>query len=305
MAKSQENQTPQVRPPQETNLALWEQFRQVPATACRRIQGGHLNGKTDINPVWRMKVLTDTFGPIGFGWNVKEVERWTNECAGEVGAFVKVELRVCWNGTWSEPIEGTGGSKLCGKGRGEGINDEAWKMATTDAISVACKSLGIAADIYFSADAQWGSKYETRETAQAGPQNAPAGNYTTGARQGRQAGRNEPNPGGYGPGPVYASSGAPYQAPPAPDPNYQQPAQPPRNPSKVCEVADVQKGRARRLIAELAKYDYDDPQSWAAGLAWLRGEVILREGAEAAIVQLAIQARNDAQQLAVNQVFQK
>lgn len=147
----------------KNTLVLWDIFRAVPETAKRKIQGGHLNGKTDINPVWRMKALTEIFGPVGFGWNVREVERWTNECAGEVGAFVKVELKVFYNGQWSEPIEGTGGSKLCGKGRGEGINDEAWKMATTDAISVACKSLGIAADVYFEKDAVYGTKYETSE----------------------------------------------------------------------------------------------------------------------------------------------
>lgn len=256
------------------NLGLWEFMRGVPETARRRIQGGHLNGKTDINPVWRIKMLTEAFGVCGFGWNVKEVERWTNECAGEVGAFVKVELRVKLGGTWSEPIEGTGGSKLCGKGRGEGINDEAWKMATTDAISVACKSLGMAADIYYEKDAAWGSKYDPRETAAGAPRSSA--------------------PGGYGPGPVYASNGQPYQG-----------QQLPRNPSKVCEVVDVQKGRARRLIAELARYDYDDPVSWAAGLAWLRNEVVLREGAEALIVQLAIEARNNAQQQTVNNVFRK
>lgn len=294
MANQAKNQTPD-------NLRLWEAFRAVPETAKKRIQGGHLNGKTDINPVWRMKVLTETFGPIGFGWNVTEVERWTNECAGEVGAFVKVELRVRVGDAWSEPIEGTGGSKLCGKGRGEGINDEAWKMATTDAISVACKSLGIAADVYFEKDAYYGTKYE----AATAPSSSRTGNYTTGGSYGRQTGQNRPNPGEYGPGPSYASSGAPYQAPPAPDPNYQQPVGPRQHQAKVCEVADVQKGRAVRLINELAKYDYDDPSSWAAGLAWLRNEVVLREGAEALIVQLAVDKRNNAQQQAVNNVFQK
>lgn len=287
MAKSSEIKTPD-------NLQIWEDMRAVPETARRRIQGGHLNGKTDINPVWRLKMLTEKFGPVGFGWNVREVERWTNECAGEVGAFVKVELRVRIGDAWSEPIEGTGGSKLCGKGRGEGINDEAWKMATTDAISVACKSLGMAADIYYEKDAAWGSKYDPREMAAGAPRNSAPVNYTTRAPQGRQAPQNGPQAGGYGPGPSYASNGQPYQG-----------QQLPRNPSKVCEVVDVQKGRARRLIAELAKYDYDDPDSWAAGLAWLRNEVVLREGAEALIVQLAIDARNNAQQQAVNQVFQK
>ncbi|MBR1690583.1 MAG: DUF3824 domain-containing protein [Oscillibacter sp.] len=301
MAKVAENQVSQ---PEIVNLALWEQFRAVPQTAQRRIQGGHLNGKTDINPVWRIKVLTEMFGPIGYGWNVKEVERWTNECAGEVAAFVKVELRVKWGGVWSEPIEGTGGSKLCGKGRGEGINDEAWKMATTDAISVACKSLGIAADIYFSGDVSWGTKYETQNNGLQGPRNSAPGNYTGQGVQGRGAARGAENPGEYGPGPVRASDGAPYQAPPAPDPNYQQPVGPRKHQARVCEIADIQKGKAVRLISELSKYDYEDPQAWAAGLAWLRDQVVLGEGAEAVIVQKAVEMRENAQQQVVNGVFQ-
>ena len=146
---------------EKTNLKYWEALRAVPTEARKRIQGGKLNGMTDINPVWRLRMLTEIFGPVGFGWNVRELERWTNECAGEVAAFVKVELTFCINGEWSQPVEGTGGSKLCGKGHGDGINDEAWKMATTDAISVACKSLGMAADIYFEKGAYLGTKYES------------------------------------------------------------------------------------------------------------------------------------------------
>ena len=56
------------------------------------------------------------------------------------------------DGQWSEPIEGIGGSKQFGKGQGDGINDEAFKMAETDAISVACKKLGMGADVYWQAN---------------------------------------------------------------------------------------------------------------------------------------------------------
>ena len=153
-------------------LTYWHEWEHVDDPKClKAIRGGNLNGKTDINPVWRMKKLTEVFGPVGFGWNVTEKERWTNECAGEVGAFVKVELRINIGGTWSEPIEGIGGSKLCGTGHGDGLNDEAWKMATTDAISVACKSLGMAAEVYTgkqthdnnTAGPDYGTKYEPRQ----------------------------------------------------------------------------------------------------------------------------------------------
>lgn len=137
-------------------LELYNTWRAVPQDAQKPITGGNLNGKTDINPMWRVKVLTETFGPVGFGWYTKITEHWddTDEIGGNVErvAWVRVELYVKLGGEWSAPIEGIGGSKYAGKGRGSELNDEAFKMAETDAISVACKKLGIGADIYWAGD---------------------------------------------------------------------------------------------------------------------------------------------------------
>ena len=154
------------------NLELYNSWRAVPQDAQKIIKGGNLNGKTDINPMWRIKVLTERFGPVGFGWYTKVTEHWddTAEVGGvlERVAWVRVELYVKVGGEWSAPIEGIGGSKYAGKGRGSELNDEAFKMAETDAISVACKKLGIGADIYWSGD---NTKY-TQGGAQQ-PQQAP------------------------------------------------------------------------------------------------------------------------------------
>ena len=50
------------------NLHYYEKFRNVPAEAQKSIGGGRLKGMTDINPMWRIKVLTEQFGVCGFGW---------------------------------------------------------------------------------------------------------------------------------------------------------------------------------------------------------------------------------------------
>lgn len=61
-----------------------------------------------------------------------------------------IELYVKYEGEWSQAIPGTGGSKLATKERnGVYVSDECYKMATTDALSVACKNLGIGADVYW------------------------------------------------------------------------------------------------------------------------------------------------------------
>ena len=138
----------------KNNMEFYEKFRSVPKEACKEIGAGKLKGFTDINPMWRIKMLTDTFGPCGFGWYIETEEHWIDNLGNEIAVFCKVGLRVKHpnTGEWSAPIIGIGGSKLAGKGKGDGIDDEAYKMAYTDAISIACKNLGMAADIYYAKD---------------------------------------------------------------------------------------------------------------------------------------------------------
>ena len=136
------------------NLEIYEKVRSVPETALRKIEAGRLKGKSDINPVWRIKTLTETFGLVGFGWKYKIIEKRLEKGANdEISAFVDIELYVKWNGEWSEAVPGTGGSSFVAKEKnGLYQNDECFKMALTDALSVACKALGIGADVYWEAD---------------------------------------------------------------------------------------------------------------------------------------------------------
>lgn len=132
------------------NLELYNKVREVPQDAKKTISAGRIKGFTDINPMWRIKCLTEQFGPCGIGWYYKTVEKWTETVGDEICAFVMIELYVLYDGKWSQPISGTGGSRLATKERsGVYVSDECYKMATTDALSVACKNLGIGADVYW------------------------------------------------------------------------------------------------------------------------------------------------------------
>lgn len=132
------------------NLELYNKVREVPQDAKKTISAGRIKGFTDINPMWRIKCLTEQFGPCGIGWYYKTVEKWTETVGDETCAFVMIELYVLYDGKWSQPISGTGGSRLVTNERsGVYVSDECYKMATTDALSVACKNLGIGADVYW------------------------------------------------------------------------------------------------------------------------------------------------------------
>ena len=49
-------------------MELYIQLQKTPPEAQKRIAAGRLKGMTDINPMWRIKRLTEVFGPCGIGW---------------------------------------------------------------------------------------------------------------------------------------------------------------------------------------------------------------------------------------------
>lgn len=146
------------------NMELYNIFRAVPDNAKKDIAAGRLKGKTDINPMFRIKSLTERFGPCGIGWIAPITKQWTEVGAkGETAAFCNIELRYKQDGEWSEPIFGTGGSMFVAQEKnGLYTSDECYKMAYTDALSVACKLIGIGADVYWQQDA---TKYSRNEKA--------------------------------------------------------------------------------------------------------------------------------------------
>lgn len=152
----------------QDNLWIYNNVREVPKNAQKPIHGGRLKGKTDINPMWRLKTLTELFGPCGIGWKYEIVNmRLEPAPNGEIAAFVDINLYIKIDGEWSEPIPGTGGNMFVANEKGGlYVSDECFKMALTDAISVSCKALGVGADIYWDSD---GTKYDTREQPQSKP----------------------------------------------------------------------------------------------------------------------------------------
>ena len=57
-------------------MDIYNATKKVPDNAKKRINGGRLSGKTDINPMWRIKILTEQFVPCGIGWYYKTVNKW-------------------------------------------------------------------------------------------------------------------------------------------------------------------------------------------------------------------------------------
>lgn len=156
-------------------MRFYEAMRAVPKEAQKNFDNGKFSG-TDINPMWRIKVLTEQFGPAGIGWYTEVVNREmiTASDGKTMCAFISINLFIKIDGEWSKPIYGEGGNTFVAVVRPKqkepylSITDEAFKMAYTDAISNAAKALGCGADIWYAKDR---TKYDLQqERAQEGKQ---------------------------------------------------------------------------------------------------------------------------------------
>lgn len=152
-----------------TNLSIFNKVRKVPDNALKQINAGRLKGMSDVNPVWRILAMTDTFGVCGVGWKYEITKQWTEIYGNEIKGFCNINMFIKVDGKWSDAIPGTGGASFVAMERnGAYVSDEVYKMALTDALSVAMKSIGVAADIYFSKGADLGTKYAINEQAANG-----------------------------------------------------------------------------------------------------------------------------------------
>lgn len=168
------------------NTEVWKKVCKVPKEALKEIGAGRLKGMSDINPQWRIMVMTEIYGPCGIGWKYTIDKLWTEQGAPvkakdadirepEIMAFALVSVYVRHEDknletgylSWSEPIQGIGGSMMTAMEKSGPYNsDECYKMAVTDALSVALKALGVGANVYLGSKFQ--SKFDREEQLKTG-----------------------------------------------------------------------------------------------------------------------------------------
>ena len=122
----------------------------VPKRVLKTIDVGRLKGKSDINPQWKISLMTEIYGMCGIGWKFEVTEKNTVPInTGEVMLFMTVAVYIKNGEKWSDPVYGMGGDFIVKKERtGLHCNDEAYKMCLTDALGNALKYVGVAADVY-------------------------------------------------------------------------------------------------------------------------------------------------------------
>lgn len=131
------------------NLEIWKSLEKTDPKYTKQFKrSGGFSG-TAQNPTYAIKKMTDVFGPAGIGWGIEKPEfTFVNAQEGEVLVYCTISLWYVSGGvkayTW-----GVGGDTAVSKNKyGLNADDEACKKATTDAMTNAMKTIGMAADLH-------------------------------------------------------------------------------------------------------------------------------------------------------------
>lgn len=144
------------------NDLIWKSIAEVPSDAKKPFNKGFRGDS--IEPIWRMKRLTEMFGPVGQGWGFHVTKRWREDYGSDTVVFVSGYVWWCRadvDGVFKCP-ECTGGENV------KRDPDEAYKKAETDAFGRSAVYLGLASDVYWGHHD--GDKYQSNGSASSAGQ---------------------------------------------------------------------------------------------------------------------------------------
>lgn len=158
-------------------VGLWDELYPTDPKFVKRVPGGAR--LSSIDAMWRVQRMTETFGPIGYGWGY-ETEPYRIEQVEIVGkgGEIKTKSAVFVRGRiwWTKPEDPdkkyftawhTGGTEIDQFGM-----DDCVKSAETDAFGKAASWLGLAADVYMGQHD--GDKYQKRAESRQSAGGPPA-----------------------------------------------------------------------------------------------------------------------------------
>jgi hypothetical protein len=157
-------------------LRLWNRLKRTDPKATKPFQrSGGFRG-TQIDPTWRLQMMTELFGPIGQGWGYEQLD-WT---------IAERMVFICVRAWWRDPVTAEihytgpqwGGTEMIRRRRDgvEAPDDECFKMSMTDALGKCLVQLGLGADIHMGQfdDSKYREESEAYFNAKANPDTQPA-----------------------------------------------------------------------------------------------------------------------------------
>lgn len=143
------------------NLEVWNLVQDTPKEFLKQIPGSSGKQLTEINPTYRVKKMTEAFGPLGIGWkyqiardlNGNLIERTEASLVNNQIVFYKVlvEVYIRYENEWVKAAEQWGSAELIevfNSGKVADKMNDAHKSAMTDALGKLLSHFGVGSDVY-------------------------------------------------------------------------------------------------------------------------------------------------------------
>lgn len=125
-----------------SNTKLWDSVcRTDPAHTKAFVKGGGFKG-TAIKPIYLIHKATEQWGSMGDKWGAESVEHIIS------GNTIFIKARVWYTADKNKAMVEHWGGDVLTKGDKQTPNDEAFKMAFTDAVGKCLSMLGFGADVH-------------------------------------------------------------------------------------------------------------------------------------------------------------
>ena len=134
--------------PKPNNMDLWDRLKRTDPKATKPFKrAGGFSG-AQIDPYYRYQLMTEVFGPCGKGWGYELTAPIFSDGMVFIGATVWYIDEETKEKHWSGMQYGGDVLHIVNRDGKSRANDEALKMAVTDAVGKAVSILGLGADIY-------------------------------------------------------------------------------------------------------------------------------------------------------------
>lgn len=129
------------------NKKIWDRVKHTDPRFTKPFSKFGGKELTTIDPMYQIMVMTDTFGPVGEGWNWKAKYTYTDKVVfAEVSVAIHKSDKQMSMSHWDYYGPISSAQSLFKKNGG--LDDEAPKKAMTDALTKAFSHLGVSADVF-------------------------------------------------------------------------------------------------------------------------------------------------------------
>ena len=127
-----------------SNMDIWNNLSKSDPKYLKKISFGS-RSFTAIDPQYQVRMMTEQFGPVGYGWGWHNETQFINLSNGDTAVVANVTV---WHGSQANVFGPFSGCRKFFDAEKRRLAEDAPKMAITDGLTKALSHIGCNADVF-------------------------------------------------------------------------------------------------------------------------------------------------------------